>query len=77
MDKAKLIDELLDKLIELDSDPGEIHTCPVCGGKIHIWFGAYQRFEQELFGATVKCEACGIQMAFDYATSPPSWVKRG
>jgi hypothetical protein len=76
MDEAKIINELLDRLIKNTTDPGEIHVCPICNGKLHVWFGGYKRGEESLFGATVECEACGIQMAVDYGMPPPSWVKR-
>ena len=71
----KSINELLDNLIKSSADPGEVHACPICNGKIHVWFGSYKRGEESLFGATVRCESCGIQMALDYAIPPPSWVK--
>ena len=61
----KIIYELLDNLIKYPTNPGEIH----------IWFGGYKRDEESLFGATVRCESCDIQMALDYAIPPPSWVK--
>jgi hypothetical protein len=70
----KLIDELLDNLIKSDTDPGEIHICPICEGELHVWFGAYKRLDESLFGATVECKLCGIQMATDYAIPPPSWL---
>jgi hypothetical protein len=75
MDDTKLINELLDKLIESGSDPGEIHTCPICEGELHVWFGAYKRLDERLFGATVECKSCRIQMAIDYGVLPPAWVK--
>jgi len=71
----KLIYELLDNLIKYTIDPGEIHICPICNGEIHVWYGGYKRGEERLFGAIVRCESCGIQMALDYSISPPSWVK--
>ena len=71
----KLIYELLDNLIKYTIDPGEIHICPICNGEIHFWFGGYKRGEESLLGAIARCESCGIQMAFDYSISPPSWVK--
>jgi hypothetical protein len=74
-DEAKLIYKLLDNLIKYSSVPGEIHVCPICNGKLHVWFGGYKRGEKNLFGATVSCESCEIQIAVDYAVSPPSWVK--
>jgi hypothetical protein len=69
------IDDLLDNLIRSPIDPGELHICPICDGRIHVWFGGYRRGEERLFGATVKCESCEIQMAVDYAVPPPSWVR--
>ena len=71
----QLIYELLNDLIKSTTDPGEIHVCPICSGKIHVCFGGYKRGEESLFGATIKCDSCGIQMALDYAIPPPSWVK--
>jgi ssDNA-binding Zn-finger/Zn-ribbon topoisomerase 1 len=75
MDDTKLIQELLDKLIKSDSDPGEIHICPICEGELHVWFGAYKRGNMSLFGVTVKCKSCGFQMAVDYGVPPPQWAK--
>ena len=71
----KLIHEFLDKLIKSTTDPGEIHACPICNGKIHVWFAGYKRYEESLFGIQVKCDSCGIQMALDYGVPPPAWVK--
>lgn len=73
----KLIYQFLGKLIKSPADPGELHICPICHGKIHVWFGGYRRGTETLFGATVKCESCGINMAIDYEGPPPSWVQVG
>jgi hypothetical protein len=70
----KLIDELIDKLIKSPTDPGEIHICPICNGKIHILFGAYKRGEESLLGVLVKCESCGVQMATDYTMPQSPWL---
>jgi len=32
----KSINELLDNLIKSSADPGEVHVCPICNGKIHV-----------------------------------------
>jgi DNA-directed RNA polymerase subunit M/transcription elongation factor TFIIS len=74
MDDDKLIYEFLDNLIKSPTYPAEIQTCPICGGKFHVWFGAYKRFEEDLFGVTVKCESCGINIAIDYGVAPPPWL---
>jgi hypothetical protein len=74
-DQDKLIDELLDNLMKSRTDPGEIHVCPICNGKIHVWFAGYKRGEESLFGAQVKCESYDIQIAVDYGVPPPSWVE--
>lgn len=74
-DRDRLIYEFMDSLINSTTDPGEIHNCPICNGKIRVGFGAYKRGDEILFGAQIKCESCGIQMAFDYAVPPPPWLK--
>jgi hypothetical protein len=73
-EESKLIDELLDNLIQSPTRPEEIQVCPICGGKLHVGFGAYKRFGESLFGASVDCESCGIAMAVDYGIAPPPWL---
>jgi hypothetical protein len=73
-DKDKLIDELLERLIKSSARPEEIQVCPICGGKLHVGFGAYKRFGEDLFGANVDCESCDIGMAIDYAGPLPIWL---
>ena len=72
--KDRLIDELLNKLIQSPTRPEEIQTCPICGGKLHVGFGAYKRFGEDLFGVTVDCESCDIRMAIDSAGPLPVWL---
>ena len=71
----KLIHELIHGLINSPTRPEEIQICPICGGKLQVGFGAYNRYEEDLFGATVECESCGIAMALDYGIAPPPWLK--
>lgn len=74
-DENKLIDQLLDNLIRSSTPPEEIQVCPICGGKLHIRFGAYKRLGEDLFGANLDCESCSIGMAIDYAGPLPNWLK--
>jgi len=74
-DEDKLIYDLLDNLINSPSQPEEIQICPICGGTLHVWFGAYKRYKEDLFGVTLDCESCEIAMAIDYGVPPPPWLK--
>ena len=74
VDTDHLIHELLNNLIQAPTYPDEIQICPICGGKLHVGFGAYKRFGEDLFGATVECETCDISMAIDYGVAPPAWL---
>jgi hypothetical protein len=73
----ELIHEFLNHLINSPVDPGEVHSCPKCRGKIHVWFAAYKRGEYDLLGVTLQCESCDLQMAVDYGMASPSWVQTG
>ena len=66
---------LLDRLRKMTIDPGEIHICPICGGKLHVKFGSYERRGKSLLGVQVSCETCDVEMAVDYVQSPPEWLK--
>lgn len=39
--ETKLVD-WAQTLLRMENDPGEVHTCPVCGGKAHIEVEAYE-----------------------------------
>jgi hypothetical protein len=69
-----LICNLLDNSIQSPNRPEEIQICPICGGKLHLGFGAYIRFGEDLFGASVDCESCGVGLAIDYAGPLPTWL---
>ncbi|HXD11633.1 MAG TPA: hypothetical protein VN653_16330 [Anaerolineales bacterium] len=70
----KLIYDLLDDLINSPTRPEEIQICPICGGKLHVRFGAYKRYNEDLFGVSLDCDSCNIAMAIDYAVAPPAWL---
>lgn len=67
--------KLIGKLIDSPADPGEIHICPLCEGTLHVWFEAYQRGAETLFGVQVRCDACETQMAVDYGAPLPAWLE--
>ena len=75
MKDDKLIDQLLNKLIASETDPGKIHTCPICDGELHVQFAAYKRFDEDMFGVQIECMLCNIQMAIDYGGPLPVWLK--
>jgi len=70
-----LIYELIDKLIQSPANPGEIQICPICNGTLHVWFTAYKRGKEMLFGVQIRCDSCDIDMALDYGAPPPPWLK--
>jgi hypothetical protein len=75
--KDKLIYEFIDNLIQSPKYPDEIQVCPICGGKLQVRFGAYKRYDEDLFGVTLTCENCVLNMAIDYAVAPPPWLVSG
>ena len=40
-----------------------IERCPICGGQLHVNFGAYKRAKKDMFGVTAPCDDCGNAMA--------------
>jgi hypothetical protein len=73
-DEDRLINEFLNTLIQSPTRPEEIQVCPICGGKLHVGFGAYKRFGEDLFGVSVDCKSCNLGMAIDYAGPLPIWL---
>jgi predicted RNA-binding Zn-ribbon protein involved in translation (DUF1610 family) len=68
--------QLLNRLSKAPSNPGEIHVCPECGGRLHVRIGTYTRQGKSLLGISASCESCGAAMAIDYARWTPEWLKR-
>jgi len=67
--------ELVNNLLEAETDPGEVHHCPVCGGQVRVIFSAYTRHGRELLGVQVWCEGCQIALAMDGGGPIPKWVR--
>ena len=41
------IDDLVHRLMDNPNNPGEIHSCPICGGMIHVKFNTYIRHRKK------------------------------
>jgi hypothetical protein len=75
-EQDRLINKLVFDLEHRETDPGEIHSCPICGGQIHVTFSIYHgRKGKEKLGVGVRCDKCRYIMSAD-GGSIPKWVKR-
>ena len=73
----KRIDDLMHRLIIEANDPGEINTCPICDGILHVRFESYARHGKDLVGVNIFCEKCKINIASDYSVEHlPAWLKQ-
>jgi predicted RNA-binding Zn-ribbon protein involved in translation (DUF1610 family) len=50
--------------------PGELsleqnHPCPVCGNRLIIHAGRYQRYTIPMIGVTIECKECNKAIAID------------
>lgn len=61
---------LIAELMGSTTDPGEIHDCPVCGGKLHVHFDVYSRGDRKLVGVQAWCDECELAIAIDSAKLP-------
>ena len=70
------IDDLVHRLLIETSDPGEIHTCPICNGVLHVRFESYVRHGKNLVGVNLFCEQCEINIVSDFPVEHlPIWIK--
>jgi hypothetical protein len=69
-EQDKKLLRLIDHLMKATSDPGEVHECPICGGKLHVHFDLYLRGDRRIGGVQVWCEGCEVAIAIDSATIP-------
>lgn len=72
--EAKLMD-WAEMLLRMESDPGEVHECPICGGKAHIEVEVYGSEGRKKVGVQIWCEGCQIVMALDGRGPIPAWAK--
>lgn len=76
MDDDEKLQHFFNQLVDSKTDPGEVHVCPICEGRLFISFGAYKRGNVSMLGVTANCEACGKAMAVDYLMPHPEWLIR-
>ncbi len=72
---ADKLQEMLSALVRAKDRPAEIQHCPICGGQLHVYFGAYKRGTRDMFGVQAKCDGCKNAMAIDYGEPLPSWLR--
>ena len=66
---------LIEELMQSTTDPGEIHDCPVCGGRLHVHFDIYSRGNRKIVGVQGWCEECELAIAIDTANLP-AWLSQ-
>lgn len=77
MDKIDItpFQHLLMDLLNRDTDPGKIHICPLCNGRLHVSMSGYiQTSRGKRMGVGMDCEDCKRSVSFLVGTIPP-WIK--
>ena len=72
-----LLRPLIYDLIRRETDPGEIHVCPICNGVLHVSITVYKETgrEKEL-NVGAHCENCETTGFFRfYEKHIPVWAK--
>jgi hypothetical protein len=75
--KLELLHPLIDDLIRRETDPGEIHVCPICKGRLHVSMQILTEFDLEkkkVLGIGIRCEDCKTTAFFQDGYIPP-WAK--
>jgi len=75
MEEIRRVKTLIDQLKRKASKPGELHSCPVCGGRLHVRFDIYSREHREIIGIHAWCEDCDVAITIDSAELP-AWALR-
>ena len=71
------IGDLIHRLLSQESNPGELHECPRCGGVLHVRFELYTRHRRPMVGVNLFCENCDLRLARDYSIgNSPKWLMR-
>jgi len=68
------LETMIRELFESDTDPGEVHVCPRCGGMFSVQVEQYARRERKLTGIRGSCRDCGAGIAVEMAGAP-KWVQ--
>jgi len=65
---------LIQDLLSRNTNPGEIHVCPLCNGILHVRMSGYTQVRQtKRFAAYVHCENCETSVIFEL-DDPPPWI---
>jgi hypothetical protein len=61
--------EIAQRVIQAPGEfsPEQSYPCPVCGNRLIIHLGRYQRDTVKMLGVTVECKECNQAMAIDLA----------
>jgi len=72
---SKLISEFLGKLVEGDINPGEIHICPSCDGRLYVSIRVYTTpYWGRYLGVGAHCENCKARILSQGKYIPP-WAE--
>ncbi|HEU0291243.1 MAG TPA: hypothetical protein VFR47_00805 [Anaerolineales bacterium] len=76
-DTLDILHPLIHDLISRESDPGEIHMCPNCKGKLHVSIQILKHAHPPRYLAVgARCEKCKIEGYFHFDESAiPPWAK--
>ena len=67
---------LIEKLLKRKKHPGELHTCPICGGQLRIRFEPYTLETGRMLGIIAECDGCDVVAAYDGdGTEVPIWLQ--
>lgn len=72
-DRVDALLPLIWQLLQSDTDPGEKHTCPMCGQEIQISFEYYVEIPNEL-DISSGCTTCDIAVFFK-SNKIPTWAR--
>jgi len=74
-DSSALLTKFLAELENADSDPGEIHVCPICSGKLHVSIRIHENaYWGRYLAVGALCDNCKIQTISQGKHIPP-WAK--
>jgi C4-type Zn-finger protein len=72
---AELISKFVHELVMGEADPGEIHVCPSCKGRLHVSIRIHTNpYWGNYLGAGAHCENCKATIASQGSYIPP-WAK--
>lgn len=64
---------LLRRLVQSETEPGEIHQCPICNQDLKVSFSRFMT--SPYLGVTTFCKTCNIFVSFD-SSKIPAWAPK-